>query len=177
VKPQIKAKAKHDRAMQERSQAEREARMKRAHQYQHVEAFCIMTYKCTNPLCGRVEVLWNSRDGVTPFTIGCSACHGIMEHVYWDMDRRDLNYAPRDDQRVFIDMTEKHKRAYAEALLAQVRKDGVQEQDQSDEELIKKFMGSFQPGEPTIVSGAEYLQLKRDSISAAISLKTPGGAY
>jgi hypothetical protein len=36
-------------------------------QYNHAEAFCVMTYRCRK--CGTVEALWNSRDGVTPLAI------------------------------------------------------------------------------------------------------------
>ena len=37
--------------------------------YKHAEAYCLMKYKCEK--CGKTEILWNSRDGVTPFMIKC----------------------------------------------------------------------------------------------------------
>jgi len=39
--------------------------------HRHVEAFCLMHYACD---CGHHEVIWNSRDGVTPFTAPCPSC-------------------------------------------------------------------------------------------------------
>jgi hypothetical protein len=161
VQPAMRAQKARERQLEERRLSDQVNLMRRAHQYQHPEAFCIMQYRCTSEACNHSEAIWNSRDGVTPFTVGCPVCKGIMEHIYWDMDHRIIDYVPRDDQRVFIDVTEKHKRKYAESLLAQVRND-PNYRDQSDEELIKAFMGSFQPGEPTVVSGAEYLQLRRE---------------
>ena len=38
-------------------------------EYKHAEAFCLMKYRCEK--CGQAEVVWNSRDGVTPFIINC----------------------------------------------------------------------------------------------------------
>jgi hypothetical protein len=51
--------------------------------YDHGEAFCVMSYKCENDC---KEILWNSRDGVTPFTISCAECGGSMEHINWRDD-------------------------------------------------------------------------------------------
>lgn len=75
-------------------------------QYLHKEAFCEMSYVCEK--CGTGERLWNSRDGVTPFMIGCSKqnCDGLMQHVnFWD----DLVvFEPRVSRgvnRCFVDMT------------------------------------------------------------------------
>ena len=39
--------------------------------YFHTEAFRLMRYRCER--CGFVEVIWNSRNGATPFTIDCAA--------------------------------------------------------------------------------------------------------
>lgn len=44
--------------------------------YKHAEAYCLMKYKCEK--CGKTEILWNSRDGVTPFMIKCEKCDGHM---------------------------------------------------------------------------------------------------
>lgn len=70
-------------------------------EYNHDEAYCLMTYKCQE--CKRTEVLWNSRDGVTPFIINCEKCNGQMQHVNWNQDVRNKNYIPKIGQRVFID--------------------------------------------------------------------------
>lgn len=51
--------------------------------YEHAEAFCLMWYGCK---CGHRERIWNSRDGVTPFGMGCPSCGGSMSHVDWQKD-------------------------------------------------------------------------------------------
>lgn len=70
--------------------------------YNHAEAYCLMTYQCSKCKCA--ERLWNSRDGVTPFSINCKKCGGQMIHVDWNNDVRDVNYIPIIGQRVFINV-------------------------------------------------------------------------
>src|SRR5215469_16924087 len=50
----------------------------------HKEAFCLMWYACK---CGHRERVWNSRDGVTPFGMGCPSCgKSTLLHVDWELD-------------------------------------------------------------------------------------------
>lgn len=52
--------------------------------HQHREAFCLMKYRCQpdhhhqRPSCGHQEIVWNSRDGVTPFGGCCPSCGGTQ---------------------------------------------------------------------------------------------------
>ncbi len=73
---------------------------------QHQEAFCLMLYKCKD--CGAIEILWNSRDGVTPFGINCrnKKCKEGMQHNHWQLDTRIVDFKPYDGMRVFVDLTE-----------------------------------------------------------------------
>ena len=74
------------------------------------EAFCLMTYQCNK--CGKTEEIYNSRDGVTPFGIGCRFCDGIASHVNWQYDLQDPNFTPPPGMRVFADYTpERAKKA------------------------------------------------------------------
>lgn len=83
--------------------------------FKHAEAFRLMNYRCQE--CGHHEVLWNSRDGVTPFSIPCSKCNDPMSmvHVDWNLDR----FAPMHHmslshgQRYFADMTKARARELA----------------------------------------------------------------
>ena len=70
----------------------------------HKEAFALMNYKCD---CGHQEVLWNSRDGVTPFCIPCPICKdGMgMSHVNFHLDRYDILYPVQKGARYFANMT------------------------------------------------------------------------
>ncbi len=71
--------------------------------YNHAEAFHLMNYKCEK--CGYIEKLWNSRDGVTPFVIGCSKCNGAAQHVYWGLDVCLPDFIPLAGTRIFVDIT------------------------------------------------------------------------
>lgn len=71
------------------------------HGYNHVEAFCLMTYRERN---GEKEVrVWNSRDGVTPFVIPIDD-HEYM-HENWNDDKRDPEYIPEVGSYIFMDYT------------------------------------------------------------------------
>lgn len=61
-------------------------------EYQHKEAFCLMQYQCKH--CHGTEILWNSRDGVTPFGIHCRICGGSMLHENWQADRFTPDHTP-----------------------------------------------------------------------------------
>jgi hypothetical protein len=72
-----------------------------------------MQYKCDQ--CGHLEVLWNSRDGVTPFTIPCGNCGKSSTHVDWNRDTRAVGFLPQldDDARVFVDVTKERAVEFA----------------------------------------------------------------
>lgn len=69
--------------------------------YQHAEAFCLMWYGCQ---CGHRERIWNSRDGVTPFTLRCPSCGELtLSHVDWGLDERRPDHIPAYGQRIFVE--------------------------------------------------------------------------
>jgi hypothetical protein len=71
--------------------------------YQHGEAFRLMHYACK---CGHAEIIWNSRDGVTPFGLGCPSCGGAsLMHVNWREDVLAPDHKPYTGQRFFRDGT------------------------------------------------------------------------
>ena len=77
---------------------------RRGGKYLSVEAFFLMQYECEN--CGKLEKIWNSRDGVAPFIVSCRQCDdGSMRHVNWSEDVLVLDYVPQRGSRVFIDAT------------------------------------------------------------------------
>lgn len=78
--------------------------------YKHVEAFCLMLYQCINPT--HVEILWNSRDGVTPFMIACRYCGQDAKHILWKSDLCVPDFKPPKGMRIFVDLTEDKSRAY-----------------------------------------------------------------
>lgn len=84
-----------------------------SNKYDHQEAFCLMTYRCKQ--CLKEEVLWNSRDGVTPYIIRCQACGGESSHINFEKDKRELNYFPPSGSRVFVNLTHDRYLIYVRA--------------------------------------------------------------
>lgn len=71
--------------------------------YKHSEAYALMTYLSDDGKTG--ELIWNSRDGVTPFIV--HSVDGVeMTHVDWDKDVYAPHFRPPPGMRVFVDMTE-----------------------------------------------------------------------
>ena len=105
--------------------------------YKHAEAYCLMQYKCEK--CGTGEILWNSRDGVTPFMINCEKCNGHMQHVNWNSDVRNENYIPKIGQRVFINMPKDYFKVYCR-VRAKMIKDGVEGNTDKLQKNICKFI-------------------------------------
>ena len=76
----------------------------------HGEAFCLMTYQCQK--CGNREIIWNSRDGVTPFITTCyiEGCGGESQHVNWGSDVCKPDTLPMPGQRFWRDGTDEEAR-------------------------------------------------------------------
>ena len=119
-------------------------------EYNHVEAFCVMTYQCEK--CGFTEDLWNSRDGVTPFTIMCPKCGEFSRHINWNQDIRSENHIPSKGQRIFIDMPESVKKPLALSRIEHFRNTQHQVAEDKKEELIQSIMAGFMEGEPYIIT-------------------------
>lgn len=77
----------------------------RSHGHTFGEAFMLMRYACRD--CGKNELIWNSRDGITPFGVGCSRedCDGTMNHIDWRGDLYAPAYKPSPGERFFRDGT------------------------------------------------------------------------
>ena len=68
----------------------------------HGEAFCLMTYRSDDGFLS--EILWNSRDGVTPFVIS-SVDGRKLTHVDWEHDKYSPDFKPPSGMRVFVNAT------------------------------------------------------------------------
>lgn len=119
----------------------------------HKEAFCLMTYQCEE--CGKKETLWNSRDGVTPFIIGCSKCRGKSQHVNFHGDRYAPDHFPVPGQRIFVDLTEDRHLVYLRARVRQLWEanvHGCQERYETSGEMLAALSETkMSPGEPDIM--------------------------
>ncbi len=112
----------------------------------HVEGFCLMTYRCA---LGHTELLWNSRDGVTPFNIKCNYpdCDKNSQHIAWEKDL----CIPLFEGRCFVDNTIEN---FKEQLIKNIETNkGIQERyptEQEREELLLRLLEGFDEGQPTI---------------------------
>lgn len=69
-------------------------------EHNSAEAFHNMQYSCDE--CGHSEMIWNSRDGVTPFLLSCSKCGKLMSHSgNWNIEKA-YKTLPEDANRVFV---------------------------------------------------------------------------
>jgi hypothetical protein len=66
------------------------------------EGFCLMRYR--DEKTGDIEIVWNSRDGVTPFVIDSPKGHAA-QHVDWQLDEYAPFHVPEIGDRVFVRMT------------------------------------------------------------------------
>ena len=72
-------------------------------EHDHGEAYKLMGYRCA---CGHQETIWNSRDGVTPFSLGCPSCGQMtLQHINWRRDIFAPNHKLHRGQRYFRDGT------------------------------------------------------------------------
>lgn len=71
--------------------------------YKHGEAFALMIYSC---VCGHREIMWNSRDGVTPFCLGCPSCGmPTLQHTDFRLDACTPKHKLHHGQRFWRDGT------------------------------------------------------------------------
>jgi len=133
--------------------------------YNHGEAFNLMKYQCES--CKRVETLWNSRDGVTPFVIDCLKCKGMASHVNWGTDVHDENFGYQfivgcfPSMRVFVDMTKDRAVEFATRRLLNFEGSEYPPppRDSAEwRELLARVAEDFyHDGQaPEIITGAEY---------------------
>ncbi len=83
--------------------------------YLQPEAFNLMRYQTKDGTL--TEVLWNSRDGVTPFGIR-STDGREMTHVDWHLDRFAPNYKPTPGSRVFVTLSKERATEIARERVA-----------------------------------------------------------
>lgn len=121
--------------------------------YNHAEAFCLMQYECQT--CRTIETLWNSRDGVTPFIIGCKECDGEMQHTAFGTDQCVPDFFPESGRRVFIDFPDHFREVFKKR---QIRMQWdhpphpMKDRWDTKEEALEALMeGNGQEGEPYVL--------------------------
>lgn len=123
------------------------------HPPRHAEAFKLMIYQCQQ--CGYAERIWNSRDGVTPFGVGCRHCGDDAMHTSWRSDQYLPDHDPKPGDRYFRDGLPEEARAFFRSRLE--RGLGTpyevprEEWDKWITEALSDAHGEFQPGWPRLV--------------------------
>lgn len=86
---------------------------------QQNEAFCLMLYQ--DQITGELEIVWNSRDAITPFGMRSRAGNDSV-HVAWPSDLFSPFHVPAIGDRVFVDLTidvaREQRRQYVERFWA-----------------------------------------------------------
>lgn len=121
--------------------------------HNHAEAFCLMRYESKD---GRiVELLWNSRDGVTPFMILSKDGKTQLHHVEWQLDRYSPNHQLMPGDRYFADITQEAAERYAAAnIKASEGSEYYPPTAEERAELLKRLVASSmdQPGQPDVLT-------------------------
>lgn len=118
----------------------------------HKEAFCLMQYQDE---LGNVEVVWNSRDGVTPFIITTRQGRDA-KHVRWEEDRYAPDHKPVPGDRIFVTLTEKRARERATAMverfwIAESMAARYVDRDEAIAEIAKGYLEYGGGGAPDII--------------------------
>jgi hypothetical protein len=121
--------------------------------FRHREAFCLMMYAPEKSGSGiRPEIVWNSRDGVTPFMVSSRCGAAMLQHTMFAADRFAPNHAHAGlaiGDRIFVDLTEARAREWAAKIAkrSQCRVPG-ETTSAAIERLAAEFM---RPGAPDLV--------------------------
>lgn len=121
-------------------------------EYKHAEAFCLMQYR--DETTGGVEVIWNSRDGVTPLCVRSRAGNDAY-HVNWEQDQCVPDHKPAPGDRIFVDLTRKAKRAICLARIDRWWSDGdcpMRDSFENKLHALKCLMHTFRPGQPDLIT-------------------------
>lgn len=132
------------------------------HPYQHREAFCLMEYQPQDQEIEKLGpgeipetrsiIIWNSRDGVTPF---CCSIEGIeYQHVNWNRDFCDPYHVPKVGDYIFIDCDREAWEAIEKAKIEEWWNHPeypLSARYETKEQALEEFMKEFRPGQPLTV--------------------------
>ena len=124
----------------------------------HGEGFCLMWYECE---CGHRERFWNSRDGVTPFCLGCPSCgQASLRHIHWSRDKHTPNHKPHYGQGIWRDGTPEEAALFMAQRLDKCIGTPYEVDDEKRAQLIEAARtdsdGEFRPGWPMFERSAHH---------------------
>ena len=120
--------------------------------YIHSEAFNLMKYETDDGL--ESEIIWNSRDGVTPFIISNRDKTKMMTHVRWSEDVCVPNHVPKPGDRIFVDVTPEMMRDGARKQIEKFWDHPTypMKKSFSTKEEAMETLSKFNPGEPAVIT-------------------------
>ncbi len=123
--------------------------------YRHKEAYCLMLYTSDDGF--EVELLWNSRDGVTPFCIQDRTGKISLTHGLWKADLCAPLHVPEVGHRVFIDADREKLRPIAVARAEEWLKQMACEATQA--ELTERLLDAWtEEGSPMVAEVTEEMR-------------------
>lgn len=124
----------------------------------HKEAFCLMMYESDDGSI--MEWIWNSRDGVTPFSVSSLSGETMLTHTDFYRDLRAPFHVPPIGSRVFVDLTEQRALHFAQLRVENAltaidpeRRAAFQARWKNENEAVKAIAKDLMkmPGEPDIL--------------------------
>jgi hypothetical protein len=127
--------------------------------YLRSDAFVVMRYRALDD-AAEVEEVWNSRDGLAPYSILLKSGR-VATHVDWTSMVHRPDYTPPPGSRVIVDLTEaiatEKANAYARKIWDDKGAEGMlaRHQYKTVEDMITVLTANIRPGEPTLVDVPE----------------------
>ena len=116
------------------------------------KAYCLMKYQSEDQVI--TEILWNSRDGVTPFIIPAKDGETRLQHVEFEKDELAIWHVPAIGSRIFKDQPFE---VWIEKEIQRTRRfwdhpdfAHLVAQYQTPEKLVIASAGEFRKGQPCV---------------------------
>lgn len=134
--------------------------------HQHGEAFCLMWYMCEN--CGHKERIWNSRDGITSFTLLCPSCspsangkNNYLKYIDFMKDEYVPNHKLTNYQKYWRDGTKEDALRILETRMnSGIIKELMRIYDLNPEEYRAHVMKAIEDETGEFNKGWPYLDVK-----------------
>lgn len=125
-------------------------------EHTHAEAYCRMEYFAKS--INRMIVIWNSRDGITPF---CAFIDGVeYQHVNWALDQWQRYWVPDVGDLIFIDCDYATWEAQEKEHIERDWENPeypISKMELTKAEALVEFMKSFRPGQPMTVKVTQVI--------------------
>lgn len=131
-------------------------------QHTHREAYALMRYQSRDTSVSRI--VWNSRDGVTPFGFVDPETGIELVHVLWNEDVCKPDHVPHPDQLVFVTEwpTMEEFTARSRRMIERSPEFAPPEGPARDALVTQLAEGMMRDcgehGQPAIVTGQQYLE-------------------